>query len=83
MEAKTQVPTKPIISQDNRCVGDFILVNSGDVRTKALDELDSNLIKSCIEIYGNNQTKIAEVLGLNRGTLRKRMSELGFLVTRS
>ncbi|MCU4320634.1 hypothetical protein KTH44_16070 [Acinetobacter bereziniae] len=80
---ETQSPITPIISQDNRNVCDFILVNSGNVRTKALDELDLNLIRSCIDIYGNNQTKIAEVLGLNRGTLRKRMSELGFLATRS
>ncbi|WP_151812503.1 helix-turn-helix domain-containing protein [Acinetobacter bereziniae] len=80
---ETQSAINPIISQDNRNVCDFILVNSGNVRTKALDELDLNLIRSCIDIYGNNQTKIAEVLGLNRGTLRKRMSELGFFVNKS
>lgn len=72
---KTNIQGQPVV--------EFILANKGEVRTKALDDLDKKLIEGCIAIYGNNQTKIAEAMGLNRGTLRKRMIELGYEMPRS
>lgn len=57
----------------------FIAKTEGVARNKIVDQVDTMLIQSCIRVYGNNQTKIAEVLGVNRGTLRKRMSNLGLL----
>lgn len=58
----------------------FIVSKEGSVRKKLLADFDKQLIERCIVLYNGNQTRIAEVLGLNRGTLRTRMKQLGLLV---
>lgn len=57
----------------------FIDASNKNIRAQLLLELDRKLIGSCLHRYGGNQTKVAEVLGINRGTLRTRMKELGLL----
>lgn len=54
----------------------FIMSKEGSVRGKLLDELDKQLIGRCMKLYDNNQTRVAEVLGMNRGTLRTRLKNL-------
>lgn len=68
-----------IITANRSDLSAFIRNQEGCVRNKILEQVDRMLIKECIAEYGNNQTKIAEVLGVNRGTLRTRMSNLGLI----
>lgn len=44
-----------------------------------LSEIEVPLLESVLVFTQGNQTRAAEVLGLNRGTLRKKMKEYGLL----
>jgi DNA-binding protein Fis len=44
---------------------------------RILPEIERPLIKLCLEYTGGNRLKTADLLGLNRNTLRKKMTELG------
>ncbi|HJN52715.1 MAG: DNA-binding transcriptional regulator Fis [Pseudomonadales bacterium] len=44
-----------------------------------LSEVEAPLLESVLRITGNNQTKCARMLGLNRGTLRKKLKKYGFI----
>lgn len=44
-----------------------------------LAEVEAPLLESVLKITGNNQTKSALMLGVNRGTLRKKMKKYGFI----
>jgi Fis family transcriptional regulator len=68
-----------VVEMPEVALADFIESEEGSVRSKVQLQVDEILIKSCMKIYGNNQTKVAEVLGINRGTLRKKMKQLGML----
>jgi two-component system nitrogen regulation response regulator GlnG len=49
----------------------------GAVHAKALDLLDAALLAEALARTGGNQLRAAELLGINRGTVKKRMDELG------
>ena len=42
-----------------------------------LDEVEKPLIETVLEQCGHNQSKAAQVLGLSRSTLRKKMTQHG------
>ena len=42
-----------------------------------LESMEKPLIEVVLNQAGGNQTKAAEILGLNRNTLRKKMSQYG------
>lgn len=42
-----------------------------------LDEVECPLLQSAMRHSGGNQSKAAELLGINRGTLRKKLREHG------
>jgi len=44
-----------------------------------LSEVEAPLLASVLKITGNNQTRCALMLGLNRGTLRKKLKKYGFI----
>ena len=44
---------------------------------RIIAEVERPLIAACLALTGGNQLKAAEILGLNRNTLRKRIRELG------
>lgn len=69
----------PLIQVDPAVFTRFIQENDGAVRELLLRELEDLLIQGCMSVYGNNQTRIAEALGINRGTLRTRMKEFGYI----
>ncbi len=50
-----------------------------DVYRLVMSEVEAPLFESVLEYTGGNQTKAAEVLGLNRGTLRKKLKQYGLL----
>ena len=44
-----------------------------------LAEMEIPLLEKVLEYTSGNQTKAAELLGLNRGTLRKKLKQYGLL----
>lgn len=71
---------KIIVSLDMNQLDQFITDKRGDVREGLLEQLDKQVIQHCLARYFNNQTRVAEVLGINRLTLRNRMLALGIKV---
>ena len=49
---------------------------------RILREIETPLIEIALDATGGNQAKCADLLGLNRNTLRKKITELGIQVTR-
>ncbi len=52
------------------------------VYSRILHEMEVPLIEISLEATGGNQAKCAELLGINRNTLRKKIAELDIRVTR-
>jgi len=50
-----------------------------DVYQMVLSEIEAPLFESVMAYTKDNQTKASEVLGLNRGTLRKKLKQYGLL----
>ena len=50
-----------------------------DVYELVLSEVEAPLLESVLKHTGNNQSKAAAVLGLNRGTLRKKLEKYSLL----
>jgi len=50
-----------------------------DVYEMVLSEIEPPLLESVLRHVHHNQTKASQVLGLNRGTLRKKMKAYGLL----
>ena len=47
--------------------------------TLVMEEVERPLLESVMDYYSGNQSKAAEALGLNRGTLRKKLKQYGLL----
>ena len=50
-----------------------------DVYDMVLQEVEAPLLEAVLRYTGNNQTQASTVLGLNRGTLRKKLKRYGLL----
>lgn len=50
-----------------------------DVYNMVLSEVEAPLLEEVLRHTRNNQTKAAVLLGLNRGTLRKKLKQYGLL----
>ncbi|MGB1237653.1 MAG: DNA-binding transcriptional regulator Fis [Pseudomonadales bacterium] len=50
-----------------------------DVYQMVLAEIEAPLLETVMAYTKDNQTKASELLGLNRGTLRKKLKEYGLL----
>lgn len=50
-----------------------------DLYPMVLAEMEIPLLEKVLEYTRGNQTKAAEMLGLNRGTLRKKLKQYGLL----
>jgi len=44
-----------------------------------MEEVERPLLESVLDYYSGNQSKAAEALGLNRGTLRKKLKQYGLI----
>lgn len=53
--------------------------NTGDAYRKIMMQAEKPVIERTLVTCRGNQTKAAEMLGLNRGTLRKKMKEHGLM----
>ena len=47
-----------------------------DARAAAEREIDKLFVKPLMEEHGGNQSQVAELLGIDRGTLRDRINNL-------
>jgi len=50
-----------------------------DVYQMVLTEVEAPLLEQVLKYTRNNQTKASVILGLNRGTLRKKLKQYGLL----
>jgi Fis family transcriptional regulator, factor for inversion stimulation protein len=50
---------------------------ASNIYEMVFNEVEAPLLESILEYTGNNQTKAADLLGLNRGTLRKKLKKYG------
>ena len=50
-----------------------------DLHSLVIKEVEATLLEATLAFTNKNQSKAAEVLGLNRGTLRKKLKEYGLL----
>ena len=50
-----------------------------DVYQLVLSEVEAPLLEKVMEYSGDNQTRASTMLGLNRGTLRKKLKQYGML----
>ncbi len=52
------------------------LLESGDLHARIISQVEKPLIEMVLEHTRGNQLKAAELLGINRNTLRKKMTDL-------
>ncbi len=68
------------VSRAVRCYLDELDGEAGqDVYQMVLAEVEAPLLEEIMRHTRNNQTKASQMLGLNRGTLRKKLKQYGFL----
>ena len=90
---KKLFPTEPEVSliaenlsqTVNRLLGDYFAAHRGmmpptGLYNRVLREIEKPLIEQTLFITGGNQIKAAAILGLNRNTLRKKISALNIEV---
>ncbi len=53
--------------------------NPGDLYGLVLREVEQPLFKAVLEHTGGNQSRAADILGINRGTLRKKLKSYGLV----
>ena len=53
--------------------------SASDVYNLVLAEVEAPLLEVVLEFSRGNQTRASEILGLNRGTLRKKLKEYGMM----
>ena len=57
----------------------FVIVNTSDVYQMVLAEIEAPLLQEIMAYTRNNQTKASIMLGLNRGTLRKKLKQYNLI----
>lgn len=76
--ASMKEPLREVVSQ---LIEDYFLVLDGQPAEKlyelVMKEVELGLFRTVLRRTNGNQSKAAQWLGLARGTLRKRLSELG------
>ena len=64
-------------------VRDYLQTMSGeaidDLYELVLSEVEAPMLERVLDYTGNNQSRAAAMLGLNRGTLRKKLRKYGLL----
>jgi two-component system nitrogen regulation response regulator GlnG len=55
-------------------------LDKGDIYDRVLEQVERPLIRYVLEKTRGNQVRAADIMGINRNTLRKKISELGITV---
>jgi Fis family transcriptional regulator len=75
--------TRPLRQSVEIAVGNYFTQLDGqivtDVYDMVLQEVEAPLLEAVLKYTRNNQTLASTVLGLNRGTLRKKLKRYGLL----
>ena len=50
---------------------------AGGIYEMVLNEVEPHMLKSVMDYCGGNQTRAAEMLGMSRSTLRKKLNQYG------
>jgi two-component system nitrogen regulation response regulator GlnG len=58
-------------------------MDTGDLYDAVLEQVERPLIRFVLEKTRGNQVKAADILGINRNTLRKKINDLGIGVKKS
>lgn len=70
---------KPLSQSVAECIDDYFRSLNGhrpsELYTTVLDQIEPPLLRATLRYCDNNQSKAAEVLGLNRATLRKKLRQ--------
>jgi len=64
------------------CLNGVEKLDKGDIHTMVLEQVERPLIRFILEKTRWNQVKAADILGINRNTLRKKITELGIELKR-
>jgi two-component system, NtrC family, nitrogen regulation response regulator GlnG len=62
------------------CFSNMDRMESGDIHTVVLEQVERPLIRFVLEKTRGNQVRAADILGINRNTLRKKIQDLGIEV---
>ena len=62
------------------CFSNMDRMESGDIHTMVLEQVERPLIRFVLEKTRGNQVRAADILGINRNTLRKKIQDLGIEV---
>ena len=65
------------------CLHGIEKIDKGDIHNMVLEQIERPLIRLILEKTRWNQVKAADILGINRNTLRKKIQELGIEMKRS
>ena len=70
---------KPLSQSVSESIDDYFQSLNGhrpsDLYTTVLDQVEPPLLRATLRYCDNNQSKAAEMLGLNRATLRKKLRQ--------
>lgn len=70
---------KPLSQSVSESIEDYFQSLNGhrpsDLYTTVLDQVEPPLLRATLRYCDNNQSKAAEMLGLNRATLRKKLRQ--------
>ncbi|MEJ2160885.1 MAG: DNA-binding transcriptional regulator Fis [Chromatiales bacterium] len=53
--------------------------NPGELYSLVIGEVEQPLLKAVLEYTEGNQSRAADILGINRGTLRKKLKTYGLI----
>jgi Fis family transcriptional regulator len=71
--------TKPLSHTVAECIDDYLRSLNGHrpngLYDTVLDQVEPPLLRAALRYCDNNQSKAAEMLGLNRATLRKKLRQ--------
>ncbi|MFV0277730.1 MAG: DNA-binding transcriptional regulator Fis [Parahaliea sp.] len=85
-DADPQQNTSPLADTVTRTVRNYLTELDGqmttDVYQLVLAEIEAPLLREIMAYTRNNQTKASIMLGLNRGTLRKKLKQYNLLSNR-
>jgi Fis family transcriptional regulator len=83
MEFQARVRSASLRDSVTSAVKDYLLQLDGqlgnEVYQMVLTEVEAPLLEEIMAYTRNNQTKASRMLGLNRGTLRKKLKQYGLL----
>lgn len=80
-EVLTMNPTRGLGGMVETFIDNYFKAHEGvmpvsGLYERVIQEVERPLLKATLKLVGGNQKKAAEILGINRNTLRKRLTEL-------